>query len=930
MADQNLASVVPTDAGTNSAAPPRPGGSFSGATRLEPPQVTKVEAPGKPGETGRPSQGSDAWREGEEPRKLSKGSGDAPIAPRGSNIDARTSARPGGSYGSRKSVAPQMRHQLVNSSWYHSQYANNLRTFIRGSLLQGVMFIALLLALFMSDTWIIAGVNSNLAIDVILTIVMFMFTFELLTLSMVDAGYLMSFFFFMDIVGTVSMFFDITYLLGGSFGADHTAPKELNSAGGNRNVMLLRATRAAKVGARAGRLSRVVRVLRYLPFLTGTHRPVSQEKGFATAISGQLANLLATRVACLTIVMVMLLPLFDLWSFPQSDYSLRAWAERIEVMLIENRTADVVTELNSVTAFYSDRSYGPFEACVKDCATGLLTGWKPILGSPPRGASIQNVRSGDLLIRFNMHYPTQIEASMGICTVFFIIVIMIFSSLALSSVVTVLAVRPLERMLSTVREIATTVFKLTADVVEEDEDTADIDNSSEMKLLEKVVQKLAVIAALQARNDENLDTENMREEDIGIINMIQGRDVVADQHKNQRRSLALHQRRKAFSSGLRLEDFGMTQESFNSFGFDALGLSKTQRCQLCNYTILRMLENMDAVLTGKDGELTLQRFVAGCEKEYLPNPFHNFAHAADVCHGTWRMMRLIGSDAFLTELESFALMIAAVGHDLGHPGVNNPFLIEVGHTLALQYNDKSPCENMHCAKLYNVIASPENNVFKDLSKEQYKDVRKCIVEGILHTDMISHGAMVKDLQMMYQMNLEVFTEKPVAAEVSTVAPPAVAGTEMPECLGMEIFSESENKVTIINCILHAADVSNPCRAWDVTHSWAQTCLEEFFAQGDQEKMLGIPVQFLNDRDKLNRPNSQIGFIEFMIAPFFAAQIRLFHGMHQYGDHLGANIQTWMERWESEVGPSEEESAKVRGRVDRVQKSLECARERQDM
>merc|ERR1719310_720907 len=99
------------------------------------------------------------------------------------------------------------------------------------------------------------------------------------------------------------------------------------------------------------------------------------------------------------------------------------------------------------------------------------------------------------------------------------------------------------------------------------------------------------------------------------------------------------------------------------------------------------------------------------------------------------MMKLVGADAFLLPLDSLAMMIAAIGHDLGHPGVNNPFLIEVGHTLALQYNDKSPCENMHCSKLYNVIATPETNVFKDLSKEQYKDVRKTIVESILHTDM---------------------------------------------------------------------------------------------------------------------------------------------------------------------------------------------------
>merc|ERR1719409_53629 len=121
-------------------------------------------------------------------------------------------------------------------------------------------------------------------------------------------------------------------MLGDSFGSDHTKPRELSGSAAQRNVMLLRATRAAKVGARAGRLSRVLRVLRYLPFLTGSHKKneASAEKGISTLISLQLSNLLATRVACLTIILVMTLPLFDLWSFPQIDHSLRTWASRLD------------------------------------------------------------------------------------------------------------------------------------------------------------------------------------------------------------------------------------------------------------------------------------------------------------------------------------------------------------------------------------------------------------------------------------------------------------------------------------------------------------------------------------------------------------------------------------------------------------------------
>merc|ERR1712061_781983 len=100
--------------------------------------------------------------------------------------------------------------------------------------------------------------------------------------------------------------------------------------------------------------------------------------------------------------------------------------------------------------------------------------------------------------------------------------------------------------------------------------------------------------------------------------------------------------------------------------------------------------------------------------------------------------------------------------------------------------------------------------------------------------------------------------------------------------------------------------------------------EEFFAQGDQEKMLNIPVQFLNDRDKLNKPNSQIGFIEFMIAPFFAAQIRLWLSMQELGENLGNNLQFWEELWEKDTNPGEEEKAKVKARVAKVQTNMQDA------
>merc|ERR1719199_1128361 len=261
------------------------------------------------------------------------------------------------------------------------------------------------------------------------------------------------------------------------------------------------------------------------------------------------------------------------------------------------------------------------------------------------------------------------------------------------------------------------------------------------------------------------------------------------------------------------------------------------------------------------------------------------------------MMRIIASENFLNELEQFSLLVGACAHDLGHPGVNNGFLSEVGHELALQYNDRSPLENMHCAKLYSIVNMPDSNVFANLTRDQYKEVRKYCIETILHTDMMGHNAMVKELQMCWEINSEVLIAAEGAVSLATI----------------EVFNQSDIKALAMNNFLHSADMSNPCRTWDCCQPWAMKVLEEFFAQGDQEKMLGVPVQFLNDRDKLNRPNSQIGFLEFMIVPFFAAQIKLWPKLGELGTNLQINIQHWQELWVQESNPSEEEKKKVQGR-----------------
>merc|ERR1719217_1229399 len=204
---------------------------------------------------------------------------------------------------------------------------------------------------------------------------------------------------------------------------------------------------------------------------------------------------------------------------------------------------------------------------------------------------------------------------------------------------------------------------------------------------------------------------------------------------------------------------------------------------------------------------------------------------------------------------------------------------------------------MHCATMFQVTNEPESNVFAQVERDLYKEMRKGIINAILHTDVTKHNDMMKELAMLYQMNSEAFDESVMSPSVIEVL--------------------QSNQQLSINALLHGADVGNPMKPWELAHRLAYLCVDEFFAQGDLEKAAGIPVQMLNDRDKVNRPNSQIGFIEFVIAPLAEAIVHLFPPLDGLAENLGININHWFEVWVEQTSPAAEVKSKTEARVTKV-------------
>ena len=69
-------------------------------------------------------------------------------------------------------------------------------------------------------------------------------------------------------------------------------------------------------------------------------------------------------------------------------------------------------------------------------------------------------------------------------------------------------------------------------------------------------------------------------------------------------------------------------------------------------------------------------------------------------------------------------------------------------------------------------------------------------------------------------------------------------------------------------LLHAVDVSHPTKDWDLHREWTARCMEEFFKQGDREREMGLDISPLCDRNNTQVPQSQIGFIDYIVVPLF--------------------------------------------------------------
>lgn len=800
---------------------------------------------------------------------------------------------------------------VPRSSAYHA-LKKAIRKMVDNIVWKVAAFASLFIALFGGALFVLFDVSDDPGtpiLDTIMLIVMLFFIVEIVVTWIAERAYHFSFFFWMDVAGTISMIFEISWMLGGD---------------ADVNTVVLRAARTAKLGARVGRLSKLLKVL--------LKKPDPYEVSKAKVLTQNLMFALSTKVSFLTIVLVMLLPLFSIPLYPYEDMSMKLWSQRLEELYRWELEA-VPTNLFEVSlqhleSFYGDEKYHPYKIegylpdQTIDGSKVSIQGQYQLLGTrePNRKtnqkrAEVNHCRlsragcSGEekAKIYFDFTTPNQLEAGMGIALIVFMMIVMIYMAYNIERVVEALVVTPLERMLNVVRVHAAKVMRQFQEAHGVDEDGEEENAVSEVEMLELVIRKLARLAEQSLKKNviNQFDLANMEESAQAALEMMEVKVV------DSRSSVCRH------SGVANSPKTGMTESesapsrALKSWEVDVLSMNAPQLQDAAVHMFFESELGQAAEFVDRAIFLNFHKIVKATYKDL---PYHCYAHAIDVLHCVFRILALVRGDQWLSGVECYALLVAALCHDLGHFGKTNPFLIETGHDLAVRYNDKSPLENMHCATLFQICGDSSSDVFSKATAVQRKEARKVCIDSILHTDMANHFKLVQDISQCAEVNMELCSLQAGEDEL------------IEEYLSEVLVKE---KTMWIELFLHFADVSNPLKPFVICKAWAGRVLDEFFSQGDEEKQLGLPVGMMNDRNKVNRPGSQHGFINFLVAPLVTHTVTLFPRLLELHVQMASNMESWRNLWVDDVKPSAEDIEKKDKDVQKLKDVGEELRRRSD-
>lgn len=345
----------------------------------------------------------------------------------------------------------------------------------------------------------------------------------------------------------------------------------------------------------------------------------------------------------------------------------------------------------------------------------------------------------------------------------------------------------------------------------------------------------------------------------------------------------------------------------------------------CVYLILKYcLRQLDdeSINLSNNALLGMIFIIRNCYKN--GNAFHNFRHAVDVLQACFHYVIRLGylpsftqfqndpkmDDVIFLNLKKFgnaielipmkklskrndetslnlyqtlALLLAAIGHDVGHPGVTNAFMIKHATPASLLYNERSVLELFHSSVFINKILVIHWPQLLGLVTDDKTNltIKELIITSILATDMAEHFEYIDKLTH---------------------------------------FSNDSSKLLkrvklISSLLIKCADISNVTRPLRVSAQWASVLSREFDEVAKLESKIATdiidkdinPETLLIKHDKVSshlqeileaNPNihkGQIFFINTFAESLFNSIVELLPELKFTCDIVKENKEFWLNR-----------------------------------
>ncbi|ODV64171.1 3',5'-cyclic-nucleotide phosphodiesterase PDE2 [Ascoidea rubescens DSM 1968] len=322
------------------------------------------------------------------------------------------------------------------------------------------------------------------------------------------------------------------------------------------------------------------------------------------------------------------------------------------------------------------------------------------------------------------------------------------------------------------------------------------------------------------------------------------------------------------------------------------------------------------------------------------NKFHNFRHAIDVLQATYFFLiklNLLSTDSLIyaksqsqnriiknkklnilnslksksitqivneevqntldksvmKPIEVLGLLLAALGHDTGHPGLTNLFLCKHESPLSTIFNETSVLENYHYIMFEKLITNfwTEKH-FIDLPKTVSCciSLKNLITESILATDMAKHSEYITKIKHFKELANE-YNNNANKNDINK--------DEIKNKIKNQIKEKLTSKL-LCSLIIKCADISNVTRPLRVSTQWGIALGKEFGEIATLESLLTINKRLLDLTLRLvsclkNNPElykGQIFFINTFALELFKSILEIFPNLRFAVGIIEKNVAFW--------------------------------------